>query len=603
MINKLKLLGRYVYENEGDQNPYALDNSLKKANVILLDFTLSDERCSYNGTDTMQFDQSKNRQLLVKKAPGQEKSEFPTYFLIFNRDEEKLRDNIRKSIDKLSVTLGNNAAVNPELKPLDKLFQKKSKGIINEVFNKINPDESNLCSIRIKGKMPGDSEFYKPILKDYLKNRDRGYYKKYNTVSLGKNTSCYLCGNISEKIYGFCSPYKFYSSNENAYIASGFVKELSWKNFPVCHECALHLRLGKELIGNHFNRSFYGSNYFLIPALTLNRGDFYEMVVNIKEDFRNLSLKKNQESNQGLRNDMEDEVFETLAGQKDQATFTFFFYAASQSEFKILQEAEDILPSRFQRIIEVKNQVENHKEFKELKGLYKKGEDHNLLFNFGVVRTFFHPKKKNPPRADFTSDFLDITAKILKDKPISKQFIIHRISDYIAREFRRDSLFSHDIRKAMIFMKFLYKLNLIEKTKAKMEVDMNNKYENHFRRHPEFYDADWKKAVFLTGVLSQHVMDIQFKERNATPFRSRLNGLKIDPRILKRLLPEAINKLEQYKKNYYRKLEEIISKLLESGEADLCTKSVDEISFYFVMGINLNKQFKSKEEKEGGNNG
>ena len=102
MINKLKLLGRYVYENEGDQNPYALDNSLKKANVILLDFTLSDERCSYNGTDTMQFDQSKNRQLLVKKAPGQEKSEFPTYFLIFNRDEEKLRDNIRKSIDKLS---------------------------------------------------------------------------------------------------------------------------------------------------------------------------------------------------------------------------------------------------------------------------------------------------------------------------------------------------------------------------------------------------------------------------------------------------------------------------------------------------------------------
>lgn len=132
---------------------------------------------------------------------------------------------------------------------------------------------------------------------------------------------------------------------------------------------------------------------------------------------------------------------------------------------------------------------------------------------------------------------------------------------------------------------------------------MENKYEDYFRTHPEFYDADWKKAVFLLGVLAQNVLDIQWQERGATPFRDRLNGLKIDYHTIKRLLPECINKLEQYKKNYYRELEEIIAILLESGEPDLRTQSVDEISFYFAMGMNRNKQFKSKEEeKEGAEN-
>jgi len=60
--------------------------------------------------------------------------------------------------------------------------------------------------------------------------------------------------------------------------------------------------------------------------------------------------------------------------------------------------------------------------------------------------------------------------------------------------------------------------------------------------------------------------------------------------------------LKQYKSNYYRKLEEVIARLMESGEPDLKQQSVDEISFYFAMGMNLNKQFKSDKETEGEDN-
>lgn len=353
------------------------------------------------------------------------------------------------------------------------------------------------------------------------------------------------------------------------------------------------MRIARDKLNKHFNRYFYGNNYFIIPSPTLNIGDFNIFFQDIEEELKDLSLKKECEKNQQLRNELEEEIFEKFAQQNDQVTFTFFFYEASNSEFKIIQEAEDILPSRFQKILNAKQQVEKFDEFHNLKGLYEKGDSHNLLFSFGIIRTFFP--------SNYNNDFLDITTKILKGQKISKSYIFHQICEHLAKSFRNEALY-HDIEKAMIFLTFLYKLNLIEKNEGKVEVKMENKYEDYFRKHPDFYDADWKKAVFLTGILAQHVMDIQFQERNARPFRSRLNGLKLDAHAIKRLLPESIEKLEQYKKNYYRELEEVIAYLMESGEPELKNQSVDEISFYFTMGMNLNKQFKSKKEIEGENN-
>jgi len=590
MINKVRKLGEYILDNEGDKNPYDLNTSLESANAILYDFSLAKGRSEFIGINTMQFDLSKNDQLLLKNAPGQKKSDFPTYFIGFNRDESQLKSNIQKSLNKLLITLENNEKINHDLGPFVQSFKKEFEALKERTVEKIDQEKSNICSIRINDKLPGKSEYYQPILDSYRENRDCGFYQKYGSIALGKNNACYVCGRISERTYGFCDTFKFYSSNEAAYISGGFSKELSWKNYPVCPECALHLRLGKEFISNHFDRNFYGNRYFLIPSPMLDTGNFYKMLEVIKEDFRDLSFRQENESNQQLRKEMEEEIFETLSKQKDQATFTFFFYEASQSEFKIIQEAEDILPSRFQKLINAKKHVENFDEFKELKGLYKKNEYHNLLFNFGVVRTFF--------TSNFNNDFLDITSKMLKGRPISKQFVLHRISDMLSQKFRKQELL-YEVRKAFILIKYLYALDLIKNEKARREDEMKNKYEEYFLMHPEFYDADWKKAVFLTGVLAQNVMDIQWQDRGATPFRSRLNGLKIDHRVVKRLLPEAINKLEQYKKNYYRDLEEAISKLMESSGLDLQIQSVDEISFYFALGINLNKQFKSKEKEEG----
>ncbi|MCD6273233.1 MAG: hypothetical protein J7K30_10410, partial [Deltaproteobacteria bacterium] len=56
-------------------------------------------------------------------------------------------------------------------------------------------------------------------------------------------------------------------------------------------------------------------------------------------------------------------------------------------------------------------------------------------------------------------------------------------------------------------------------------------------------------------------------------------------------------KLEQYKKNYYRELETIISQYMTIGDKNWLITN-DEISFYFTTGMNLADLFKTKKEEE-----
>ncbi|OQY02105.1 MAG: hypothetical protein B6I26_01900 [Desulfobacteraceae bacterium 4572_130] len=575
MINKLKILGKYVSKKEKEEekeNLLGLNLSLKEANIIVLEFDLKDGICNFIESDTIEFEQKKNNKILYKKAGSNSRSPFATYSVFFNKKEMECKENIRKSFNKFIGTIENNTEMNSDLKPvLNFLKIDKNRDLLEEeIFEFLSAEKNNLFTIKINNLFIGDSPLFYPIL-DFYKNsndRDKEYFSKHNKTSIGENIPCYICGKTSKKLYGFCSTFAFYSANEFAYIAGGFQQDKTWKNYPVCPICSNHLRLAKEKLNKNFDRYFYGNKYFLIPSPTLDKGDFYENLLDIEEDFKDLSLSKKNEEKQKIRGDLEDDIFETLSKQKDQITFTFFFYKVKNSEFKILQEAEDILPSRFQKIIKAKKNVE------------------------------------------INNDFLDITTKILKGQKISKSFIYYQISERLAENHRIEKSDiqkylkekrQFDCLKAMIFLKFLYEMSLIETTKNKMEVIMQNKYEEYFQLHPDFYDANWKKAVFLTGVLAQNVMDIQYINLKSRPFRSRLNGLKLDVSAIKRLLPEAIEKLEQYKSNYYYDLEKNIFQLIEISEQKLKLQSVDEISFYFAMGMSLNKKFKNKEKEKGEN--
>jgi CRISPR-associated protein Csh1 len=134
---------------------------------------------------------------------------------------------------------------------------------------------------------------------------------------------------------------------------------------------------------------------------------------------------------------------------------------------------------------------------------------------------------------------------------------------------------------------------------------MIQKINHFFSEFVDFFDNDAKKAVFLEGVLVQKLLNIQRlpevsnAQPGKEPFRPRLKGLKLDEKQVKKLLPEIQNKLEEYGKNYYRTLESIISKYFISA-GNRWKISNDEISFYFVLGMNLSYIFKIKKESSDG---
>lgn len=122
--------------------------------------------------------------------------------------------------------------------------------------------------------------------------------------------------------------------------------------------------------------------------------------------------------------------------------------------------------------------------------------------------------------------------------------------------------------------------------------------EHFFKDHASAFNTPDKKAVFLTGVLTKFLLDVQYANRKATPFREKLYGLKFDERRIKKRFPEIIEKLKEYRVYAYTWLEELCSEYLIKTEESGWNLSKDEISYYFALGLNLGGVFKEKGGKE-----
>jgi len=135
----------------------------------------------------------------------------------------------------------------------------------------------------------------------------------------------------------------------------------------------------------------------------------------------------------------------------------------------------------------------------------------------------------------------------------------------------------------------------------KKDDDYAGRVNEFFDQFDDFFKTDDKKGIFLTGVLTQFLLNIQKNERDSTPFRSQLKGLKMGSDDITGLLPKIIEKLNQYKAgNYYLKLETLISKyFISSGDNKTWNLTIDEMNYVFVLGMNLSQYFKIiKNEKE-----
>lgn len=621
MIEAIRKIGEYAVEKEGKSldNPLdiLIDNPANRStkNILFIVLESGDGGFEYKGVKLEEYSKDKLGKYLYRKGTPNGTDITPTA-MIPDKIEKTFNNKILKwfkSYNKIGLDKDFNFLVK-----IGNCLRENKESILNDLKEN-NSKENNIISLKIDKRYIGDEEF--SVFQNILIDRaTKNLYSKYGKVSKSENQLCSVCNQRRAEVYGFVDTYKFYTVDKPGFVSGGFHQEDAWKNYPVCLNCALILEAGKKYLGNSMIFNFYGFNYIVIPKFVSEVDEETK-----KENFKIIEQQQDPKFRQKEINRLtsaENEILKLMSEQKNYLNLNFMFYDAPRGAvFNILLYIEDILPSRLKTLFDVKKDVDTIDIFREcmisvFENKKKTGEK-PLDFNFGILRDFFY---------DFTNKrwiskkyFLDIVNNIFTNKPIDYNFLMSFIMQKIRDDFINDYPTKISTLKGFMLLNYLSTLEIIklrerrEMNNKKAEENwkifegaasgereaINQKISSFFSSFGDFFDSDAKKVVFLEGVLTQFLLNIQYQERGATPFKVKLKGLNLDEKQVKKLLPEIQNKLEEYGKNYYRTLESMISKYFISA-GNGWKMSNDETSFYFVLGMNLYYIFKIKKENSNG---
>ena len=609
MINAIAELGQYIREEKQmDLLDMFLDDAFDGGRNKHLFVVLFDKYFRFNNVIYKEFDRFDKKKLLYKRGPSggtdftptskitNLKTTFERKFIKWfeqNKDNKLLSEDESSFLSKIFSYLKKHKdeIIEKTERQIELITDKSGKVITLGFLNK----ENNIDLI-------GSNRIFKKILLEKAQENFK-YSKTHETFSFSENKICSICNKKSE-VLGFFTDLKFYNVDKDGMITGGFRRKDSWKNYPVCLNCALDIRNGYIMLQDKSDFRFYGLKYYFIPRILDKKN--YKDILKVVLDYKN-NPKFRTEDIIRLTND-EDELFEFVKENQSNLSFDLFFYEKPQkSVLRILLVIEDILPSRLNLLFKAKKEIDRIIFFKQARN--KEGKP-LCYFNFGVVRNFFPPKSIIEGNKD--KYFLEISEKIFKDKPIDLQFIIQNIMHKIRSRFSKDESTWLDSLMSFMLVLYLIKLNLIKELK---EVELNHQFFEGFKIQTKdelerkvnlffnsfdsFFRTDAHRSIFLIGVLTQFLLNIQKNERDKSPFRSKLKGLKMSAYDISILLPKIINKLEEYDKNYYKPLEELTSKyLLSASDYNQWRLPVDEMNFMFVIGMNLSKYFKIISEKE-----
>lgn len=623
MIVAIKEIGEYAIKEEGKDvnNPVAilLDVPSKVKNILFIRLKRENDSLSYDGIEAEEYSAENLEKYLYKKDSANGPDFAPTAIIT----------NVEKTFpNKLIGWFKRYSKIEADfLKPIQKCLEDNQNTIMRELSEKVSfmssKGENILVSLKIDDNYIGDFQIFRDNLVEQSKKR---FYSGSNGISKSEEKICSVCHQRKEEVFGFVGTFKFYTVDKPGFVSGGFHQQDAWKNYPVCLDCALKLEAGKKYLRENMNFNFYGFKYLLIPNFLGKTSEETK-----REVLKIFKLQGDPEFKSKIVNhltDDENEVLELMSEQKSYLNLDFMFYDAPRgfdgAVFNILLYVEDILPSRLKELFKVKKKVDTIDIFKEcmvstFENKKRTGEK-PLEFNFGILRTFF-PKVSN--NRTYNKYFLDVVNKIFKGKPVNYNFLMSFIIRKIREPFvdpekwfgAKNQNMREFTLKGFMLLNYLNALEILKKQKEMKRLSKEEKekkgilsgstkisrrIDDFFEEFKDFFDDDTKKAIFLEGALAQILLKIQYQQRGATPFRIKLKGLKLDEKQIKRLLPEIQNKLDEYGRNYYQDLETMISEYFIKTGRDW-KLSNDEISFYFVLGMNLSSLFKTgKGENSGG---
>lgn len=593
-----------------------------------------------------EFAKSKNISLVKSSKLQSGKKETKSYALFVNIYEEPEDYGFKIMLEDFDIqnsglylfdedaTKGNVQAPFLPLTDVDKTFSKKICGWFSNFSNKVPGDETspirfqeiNSFLQKNKGKI---AEKLSEKLNDMSKKDKRYLGLKIAGKYLGEydeiknfwqesletnewhNGYCSVCGERT-LVTVRTSAFQFDTIDKPGFITGGLNEKIAWRNIPVCKSCRSLLKAGKKFIEIYLTFKFYGLSYWLIPKFFVGENKLKEEILTElwKYSVKDISLGNTEtvkEIKEQITND-DSEILSLLQEGdkiKDFLAVNFMFVKADNSAERILLHIEDVFPSQLKRIFQAKECVEDRfqelmEDFEEIweKSQKKKKQSDKQsdwferlkYYNFGKIRTFFQktdPLKRN---TDLDKYFLEIVNCVFKNKPIDWNFLTRFYMNTIRKAIANEKFYDIPVTEAMMNTEFFSFLGLINFSK---EVSMpGSKFNYIFEEYGKTLNNPAKRAIFLLGALTEMLLAVQYKLRSSRPFLKKLKSLAMTADDIRALLPEIMNKFQEYDRWDLGKrelAEEISDLFLQSSESDW-KMPVDEINFYFACGMNLEKR-------------
>ena len=363
MIEAIRNIGEYALKKEEKSidNPLGIliDNPANKDTKNILFILLNEENgeLKYHGIETEEYSKDKLENYLYKKGAPRGTDITPT--VMITTPEKTFNNKILNWFKNYNSDKNNK---NKMLQNIYLCIKENKEKILQDLKEKI-AIENNIISFKIYGKHLGDFEIFRKILVD---KASENFYKKFGKISKSENKLCSVCKERNKEVYGFVSTFNFYTVDKPGFISGGFQQKNSWKNYPVCLDCALTLEEGKKYLGDNLSFNFYGFRYLLIPKFIKGVNKDIQ-----KDIFKKIEFQKDprfgKKEIKNLTND-ENEVLETMSEQENFLNNNFLFYSAPKgfngSVFNILLYIEDILPSRLKELFKIKRWLIKKKFFK-----------------------------------------------------------------------------------------------------------------------------------------------------------------------------------------------------------------------------------------------
>jgi len=605
MISSIVNIGQYLINKEDKTTLSILVQNPKTKYVIGVVLNKLNNKYEYDNARLEEFDSKKYEKYLYRRGESQGANITPSSIIL---DLDKTFK--KKFLYWFSDSNLNNFSeeTTEELRGLKNCIENNQENIssdiknIIETLNKTEIKNGILLTIEIKEnngyKYLADLEIFKKIL---IERSTYKYYNKYGIQSIGENKICSLCLKEVEKVYGFTSDiFPFYTLDKPSFAPS-FNPKNGWKLYPVCFECALNLEEGKKYIERILNLNFYGGlRYFLIPKFLFSLNDEnHEHIFYLFEEYsKDPSFSKEKRGWIGGLVWNEDRILQILSEEQNFLTLNLIFYdRPNAKELKILLNIDDVLPSYLRKLYETKKYVDDLELF----------FNSNIKFNFEILYNIF---VKSIEKDTSRKYYMDTISKIFTGRKIDYYLVLFFLVKRIRKTFTNNINTKDITLKGFMLMLYLDKLLILNRSYMgenmekqsypgilDIQSETANIADNVFNQYKNFFDSNIKKAIFLEGVLTQKLLNIQYRDRGSTPFKNKLNGLKLDEKRIRALLPEIQAKLEDYGKNYYRDIEKLISGyFLKAGNK--WEMNNDEISFYFVLGMNLVDLFTINKSQE-----